>query len=472
MKPKFQSYSFLIITAVLVVSCAVGPKYQRPEIISPESFIYNTLPDTVLNQKWWEIFNDETLEAIIDTALKNNKDIQIAVKRIEQAAYTVGYNKADLWPAFGYSGAAQTGNIAQNGGVLDEPSPFYGGAANVNWELDFWGKYRRATQAAKAELLASEYGMRTVQIGIISNTASLYFQLQDYRARLIVSHETLETRMKSLGIISHRFENGIIPEIDLNQAQIQEAIAAANVPYYENLVANTEHSLGILLGQNPGPIESGRFSESFLPDSIPAGIPSDLLERRPDIAASEQLLRAQTARIGVAQAMRFPSISLTGSLGAASGDLTTLISQDAVVWSLAGNFTGPIFNFGKNRRRVQIERAKTEQFALEYENTILKAFAEVENALIGVNAAGRELVAYKRQLIAATNAEKLSWARYDGGVTSYLEVLETQRMLFDSQLIILNAKNKLLNSYVLLYKALGGGWITKDEMNAAEAEAE
>lgn len=446
----------------------VGPKFQKPEIESPKTFMYSTSTDSIVNLKWWELFNDTILKALIDSTLINNKDVRIAASRIKEAAFVVGYNRADLFPAIGYNGSAKRGNDGQTGTPLYETGNLFSGVGNIYWEFDFWGKYRRATQAAKAELLASEYGMRSVQIELISGIASLYFQLLDFKTRLTISKETLDSRKESLNIISERYNEGIIPEIDLNQAQIQEAIAEANVPYYERLVANTEHALSVLMGKNPGKIESNELMGFTIPPEIPTGIPSDLLQRRPDILIAEQLLKAQNERIGVAQALRFPSIGLTGLFGVASTDLSNLLSGDAVVWSLAGDITGPIFNFGKNKRRVEIERERTEQLLLEYEKTVLNAFADVEDALIGVETVNRELKALQRQLTAAGIAAELSRARYDGGVTSYLEVLETERSLFDSQLRTADAYQRLLNSYVFLYKVLGGGWINEEEALNAE----
>lgn len=450
----------------------VGPKFQSPEMDSPTSFKYDSSAvfDSILNLQWWEIFEDEKLEALIDSALNNNKDALIAAKRVEEAAYVVGYNRADLFPSIGYDGAALRGNMGQNGAPMGSTQNLFSGVGNVYWEIDFWGKYRRATEAAKAELLASEYGQRSVQVALISNMANLYFQLVDFNARLAISKETLETRRESLRIIQERYNEGIIPEIDLNQAQVQEAIAAANVPFYERNVANVEHAIKILLGDYPDKVEATLIKNLDIPDSIPTGIPSELLVRRPDILAAEQTYKAQNARIGVAQAMRFPSISLTGMFGTASSDIGNLLSGDAMVWSAAAGITGPIFNFGKNKRRVEIERARAQQAKLAYERTVLEAFAEVEDALIAVNTISREIEAYERQLKAAENAAILSRERYDGGVTSYLEVLETDRSLFESELRTVDAFQRLLNSYVFLYKALGGGWINEEEMNNAAAE--
>lgn len=458
---KNASLTFVL---VILAGCMAGPKFSRPATHLPDFYRYDTTPDTIYNLAWWEIFRDPQLEAMIDTALKNNLEIAMAARRIEQAAYAVGYNRADLFPALGYDGGVNYGNMGQGGLPLGEESTLFSGMGNVYWEIDFWGKYRRATEAARAELLASELGMQTVQLSVISSVARLYFQLQDFNGRLQVSRSTLITRQQARWIIEERFEKGIVPELDLNQAIIQEAIAEASVPFYESQVAQTEHALSILLGEYPGKIQVGALDSSQLPDSIPAGLPSYLLERRPDIAALEQQVKAQNSRIGIAQAMRFPSFSLTGALGTASTDLSNMLTGDAVVWSVAGNITGPIFNFGKNKRRVEIERARTEEMMLSYQNAVLMAFGEVENALVGVDATRRELAAYERQLTAADKAAKLSWARYDGGVTSYLEVLESERQLFDSELRTLNARFQLMNAYVILYKALGGGWMSPEQI--------
>jgi multidrug efflux system outer membrane protein len=458
-------YYLSFFTAIFgLSSCAVGPKFQSPSVVSPTTYIYDSVEtDTIVNLEWWELFKDEKLDTLVKLALANNKDAQIAASRIQEAAFIVGFNRADYFPQIGYNGSAIRGNIGPGGTPSEAFGNLFTGVGNVYWEIDFWGKYRRATEAAKAELLASEYGKRNLEISLISGVSTLYFQLMDFKARLRISQGTLVSRKESLRIIGERFKEGIIPEIDLNQAQVQEAIAAANVPLYERLVANTEHALSVLIGANPKSFDTKLLIDQSIPPEIPNGIPSDLLQRRPDILQAEQIYKAQNARIGVAQAQRFPSISLTGALGAASSDLSNFLSADAMVWSASAGITGPIFNFGKNKRRVDIERERAQQAKLSYENTVIKAFQEVEDALIGVSTVVRELEAYERQLRAAENAARLSKARYDGGVTSYLEVLETERSLFESELKAADAYQRMLVSYVQLYKALGGGWISEQE---------
>ena len=256
----------------------------------------------------------------------------------------------------------------------------------------------------------------------------------------------------------------------MNQAQIQEAIAAAAVPQYERAVAQIEHALSILLGRNPGPVLRGiQLEDQAIPPDIPPGLPSTLVQRRPDIMEAEQYVAAQNAMIGYAQAMRFPAFSLTGLLGVASPELSTAALNAA--WSVSGTIFGPIFNFGKNKRRVEMERKKTEQAYLMYDQSVLNAFKETEDALIAVTTYKDELVAVVRQRDAAANAAKLSRARYDEGITSYLEVLDSERTLFDASLNASATLQNRLNSYVDLYKAIGGGWISKEEKAAAEQAA-
>ena len=466
-------YALFIILALS--SCKVGPKFQKPVTNSPTTFRFDsdaTQTDTIINLKWWEMFNDEELKALIDTALKFNPDVLIAASRIEEARAVVGFNKADQWPAIGYDGSgARTQNSIPGLGI-DGPYNNFSGAATLAWELDFWGKYRYATEAARAELLATDYSHRVVQVSLISSVASTYFILLDFDARLEISKMTMESRKESMRIIEERYNEGIVPEIDLNQAQIQEAIAAAAIPFYERLVAQTENALSILLGNNPGDIKRSRkLKEEVIPPEIPSGIPSAILARRPDINAAEQLLAAQNARIGIAIAQRFPSISLTGMLGAASNDLSTITTGDALVWSVGGGIVGPIFQFGKNKRRVEIERQRFYQDSLNYVNTVLRAFQEVEDALIEIQTLNKESIARDRQMKAAENASMLSYERYDGGVTSYLEVLDSDRSKFNAQLAATEVYQLYINSYVFLYKALGGGWISEEEIKQAEEAA-
>ncbi|HEC44924.1 MAG TPA: efflux transporter outer membrane subunit [Bacteroides sp.] len=470
---KISMKRILIYIPVLILAvngCMVGPNLEKPEVVSPEEYRFVSTPqDSLEDLAWWELFGDEYLNNLIDTALKHNPSAKIAASRILEAEAILGFNRADIYPRFGYDGSAtrQKPNPQMQG---TDPGNLFAFGANVFWEMDFWGKYRRATQAARAELIASEYGYQTVQLSLISGVADLYFQLLGLQASLEISERTWETRKVALEIIQERYNKGIIPELDLNQAQIQEAIAAGAIPFYERLVSQTENALSTLVGLNPRAVEYGPLRELIESPDIPAGLPSELLERRPDVLAAEQLFYAQTARIGVAQAMRFPSISLTAGLGAVSTDLSSFSAGSNLAWSLGGGIVGPIFNFGKNKRRVEVEHQRAEQSLFAYEETVLQAFREVEDALIEIETLNRELEAVNRRVIAAVNAATLSEARYNGGQTSYLEVLESDRQMFNAELAAAETYQLHLNSYVKLYKALGGGWATDVERQQAQQD--
>ena len=459
------SVAALLLLGVFLYSCAVGPDFQKPETQVPKYFTnYDSLAvDTLVNLKWWEIFNDPILDTLVITALKQNKNVNIAIARIEEARANLGFTEADIYPRFDIQGEAKRGNYAGSGIQLDSETNGFFIAPVVNWEIDFWGKFRRANESAQAQYLASEFSLRKIQISLISEVVSTYFLLLDYRERLKISESTLESRMESLRIIQERFDKGIVPEIDLNQAQIQKEIAATTVPLYKRLAVQTENSLSILLGKLPASIKSGTGLENRdIPPVIPTGLPSQLLVRRPDIAESEYLLQSQNAQIGVTVAKMFPAISLTGLFGLASDDLSTLTVGDPA-WSISGTLLGPLFNFGKNTSRVEVEEAQTRQALYQYEYTVINAFREVEDALIDVRTYKEQLESLTRQYLAAKNAEKLSRMRYDLGVTSYLEVLESERTLFSAELQLSEIRQSTFNSYIRLYKALGGGWISKDE---------
>lgn len=454
-------------------SCSMGPDFQKPEVETPAQYRYDSLKiDSVATLKWWDLFNDPVLDTLIITALRENKNLLVAISRIEEARANLGFTGADRYPKLDIKADALRGNItAKQLGIEQTGNSFFIGPV-LSWEIDFWGKFRRATESARAQLLASEFSLRTVQISLISEVISTYFLLMDFRQRLEIATNTLAAREKSLNIIQHRFDRGIVAEIDLNQSQIQKEIAAVAIPVFERLAAQTENALRILLGKLPGEIKEGYpLHDQIIPPDIPTGLPSDLLIRRPDIAEAEYLLMAQNANIGVAVAKMFPSISLTGVLGLASSDLSTL-TDGSTAWSLSGGLLGPLFNFNKNTLRVEIEEARTEQALYKYENTVLIAFREVEDALIEVETYKRQLAAKQRQFNAAKNAENLSQQRYDQGVTSYLEVLESQRSSFNAELELSEVKKDYLNAYVKLYKSLGGGWITKEEMDEAENQTE
>ena len=482
MTKKLITYGTLgFMTMLFIVSCKVGPNYVEPEDKTPVEFRFTAeKTDSIINFKWWEIFNDPTLDTLIHTALRENKNLLIAASRIEQARANFKFNKADMGPKFGVQADAGVQNqfFGQN---LDQNLETYGASATLNWELDFWGKFRRGNEAAQAELLASFYGKRAIEVALISEVAINYFQLLDFQTRLDISEKTLASRDTSLQIIQARFDKGYTHIIDVNQAEIQKAIAQVSVPTFQREIGFAENNLSILLGRNPSSIITPKtLIEYQVPDTVPQGIPSELLARRPDIMEAAQLYRAQNARIGVAQAMRFPAISLTGMLGVGSNDLSTLL-DNGLGWSAGASLLGPLFEWGKNVRRVDIEREIARQSLFSYENTVLTALLEVDNSLISLQTLRDELAANEYKLGAAENASYLSRQRYFQGVTSYLEVIENQRQEFEARLSYSENYQRLLSAYIGLYKSLGGGWVTEaelekyalqlaDELNVNESE--
>ncbi|MHC4666018.1 MAG: efflux transporter outer membrane subunit [Planctomycetota bacterium] len=375
---KLVNIAALVVT-VSLAGCMVGPDFTKPVVEHPEHFRFaDAQAEAVVNLRWWELFDDPVLDSLVTTALHDNKDVMIAVSRIEQARASLGFVEADMYPRVDIEAGASRGSFVA-GRKVDTDNSFFI-APTLSWEIDFWGKFRRANEAALAQLMASEYSLRTVQISLISEVVSTYFLLLDFHQRLQISRQTLDSRVESFDIIQKRFSKGVIPEIDMNQAQIQKEIAEASIPVFERLISQTEHALSVLLGRFPGEIQrGGDLHHQVIPPYIPVGLPSTLLERRPDIAQARHLLHAQTARIGAAEALRFPSISLTGIAGFASTELDDLIS-DGDAWSVSGSLFAPIFDFDKNKLRVVIQEERTKQALYRYQNTVLIAFKEVEDA--------------------------------------------------------------------------------------------
>jgi len=467
--------TLFIITIIGLIfylaGCKVGPNYEQPILDNPEAFRFdNDLTDTIVNLKWWDLFEDPVLDTLIDIALEENKDVLQAAARVEAARANVGYTRADALPTINAIVGASYGNYS--GVKSAEAGGNFYAFPELVWEIDFWGKYRRSTEAARAQLLSTEYGMRQTQISLITSVVSTYFMLLDDMSKLEISRRTYASRDSGTQIIQSRYDYGVVPEIDLNQAQIQEAIAAASVPVYKRFLAYDQSTLSILLGRSPDSILVGsHLYDQKYPPEIPTGLPSQLLARRPDILSAEADYMEQNALIGVAVAMRFPAISLTGLIGGASTELSSF-TTGGFAWSVGGSLLGPLFQFGKNKRRVEQQRYLAEAARLNYESVVLQAFKDVEDALITIETLREELRAQEMRMKAAQNAEMLSQERYDKGVTSYLEVLESQRQSFDAQLSYSTVRRDLFIAYIDLYKALGGGWMSEAEMQAAETAEE
>jgi multidrug efflux system outer membrane protein len=446
----------------VLASCAIGPDFTRPAVPEPEAW-RQAAPtgEAIANLPWWEVFRDPVLQELIGAALVENREVRIAAARVEEAAARLGFTRADQFPSLRYEANATRAESSERiDGVPGSLGETYSAAGTSYWEIDLWGRLRRATESARAELLATEAAERGVTITVVAGVAQLYFTLRDLDARLAIAQRTLVSRRDSTALIRTRFEGGVVSELDVHQAEIEEATAAAAVPAFERETVRVESALAVLLGRAPGDIPRGEpLDDARLPAEVPPGLPVELLARRPDLVEAEQRAHAQMARVGIAEALRLPTLSLTAAGGLASSDLDDFSDSSANFWSVGGNLTGPLFEFGKNKQRVEVERARTEQAVLRYEGAVLNAFSEVETTLAAVRTYAVEHAARRRQVAAALAAARLSRARYDGGVTSYLEVLDIERSLFNAELAETQTLQERYNALVELYKALGGGWM-------------
>jgi len=444
---------------VILSGCMFGPNYQRPDLVTPELY-HEPAPsgESIANLLWWELYQDKTLQEFIRIALIENKNLGVAFERINEARASLGFTRADQFPFIDYSGGISKKKFPDEAqSSLSREIAVI--SADAFFELDLWGKLRRSTEAARAQLLATEEAYRSLTISLVSEVANSYFLIRDLDQQLAITRRTLASRAGSTQIINERLKQGFVPELDLNQAQIEEADAAITVHQLERAIGQAENALGILLGRPPGQIKRGSvLTRQTLPPAIPSGLPSELIQRRPDVLQAEQELVAQNARIGVAQALRFPSIGLTASYGIESPDLSHFDPGESHFWSVGGDVFGPFLSYNKNVRRVDIERARTEQLVRTYEQSILQAFREVEDSLVAVRTYRDQHSVVSKQLAAAKNAAKLSRARYDAGETNYLEVLDSERSFFRAELSESETLRNYIVSVVSLYKALGGGW--------------
>jgi outer membrane protein, multidrug efflux system len=470
--------------ALLASGCALGPNYQRPAVPTPPT--WREIPvaeaQSLANTPWWELFDDPQLQELIRIALVENKDLKIAVERIEEARARYGFSKADFWPKVDLSGTAGRLRFSEGSLVhtpdgdaatadVDTERSIYSVSADVSWELDFFGRIRRTTEAQKALFLGTQEARRSAVLTLVADVARAYFELRDLDRRLDIARRTIESRREYLLLAKDRFEGGVTPEIDFRQAEAELRRVEVVVFDLERLIAVKENELSVLLGRSPGEVVRGRAAdEQKLPAAVPAGLPSELLDRRPDVREAEQSLAAFTANIGAAKALLFPRIALTGSFGFASTDLDTLFEGPSKSWNILGNLLQPIFNAGKNKRRVEVTESQQRQALYAYERTILQAFRETEDALVAYQKTGQQRTAQADRVKAERKVLELAELRYRGGVAAYLEVLDAQRSLFGAELDEAQTIGSNLVSLVRLYKALGGGWPSAPEAAGAASE--
>jgi multidrug efflux system outer membrane protein len=456
----------LALLCGLLLGCAVGPNYKRPSVNAPDTYRGLTAEEAAKteaaslgDQKWWEVFRDERLQDLIRTALQQNYDVRIAATRILQAQAQLGITRAGQLPAIAGGAEATNQRSAQSRFLPAFETSTNQVNLSLQWELDFWGKFRRATQAARANLLASQWARQAVISSLAGNVATAYFQVRELDLELEISRRTLASRQDSLRLTQLLSDHGATSLLDVRQAEQLVYTAGEQIPDLERRIEQQENFISILLGKNPAAVPRGRkLTEQPHAPEVPAGLPSSLLERRPDVRQAEQQLIAFNAQIGVAKAAYFPQITLTGTGGYQSSALTSLFSGPAGLWNFGASLTQPIFTGGRIRSGVRFAEAQQQEALLVYQQTIQQAFREVSDALVAYRKNQEFRMQQELLTRSAQDAARLSDMRYRGGVTSYLEVLTNETNYFSAELSLTQAQLNELLALVQIYKALGGGW--------------
>ena len=463
----------VLIAAGCATGCTVGPNYHRPAVQVPQSFrAPDPLPapqaESLADLKWWEVFRDADLQQLVRTALEQNYDLRDAVARVEAARANLGITRSDQFPQVGASGAVQLTRLSRDGSFTLPPSLV--SSQNRNWgeaslnllafEIDLWGRLRRATEAARANLLSADENRKAVVTTLVSDVATAYFTVRELDYELEISKATLAARRDSLNLTTYRQTGGVATMLDLRQAEQLVYTAAETIPSLQQQMEQTENQISLLLGKNPGEMirHQGAFNEDPFPPEVPAGLPSALLERRPDIRAAEQNLIAANAQIGIARAAYFPQVSLSGLIGGQSTQLSSLFSGPHSAWSFVPQITQPIFTAGRLRSTVKLAEAQRDSALIQYEKTIQTAFTEVSNALIAHQRVRESRVQQQALVTALEDRKRLAYARYTGGVDTQLNALDADRDLLQAELDLRQIRLNELLSVVQLYKALGGGW--------------
>src|SRR5262245_31767490 len=471
MKKQLRQLVIGIVIMNLLAGCMVGPKYRRPVAESPSVFrgdgdrAAGTDPSSLADLKWFEVFKDEQLQELIRTAFVNNYDLRQAVARVQAARANLGITRSEQFPNVTAGVDVTTlrnsssGQIALPGGASRDRT-FGTVVLNLlSFELDIWGRLRRATEAARADLLATEENRKAVMTTVVSDVASAYFNLLELDMELETARDTLATRQESLRLIQARQRGGVATMLDVRQAEQLVYGAAQTVPDVERLIEQTENRINLLLGKAPGPVARGReLTEQEQPPAVPPGLPSSLLERRPDIRAAEQNLIAANAVIGVAKAAYFPRISLTGLLGFESNQLSSLFTGATRTWQFVPSGALPNFTPGRIKSNVRLAKAQQQLALTQYEKTIQTAFGEVSDSLVEYHKV-KEIRAQQEALVTTLqDRSRLAYLRYWGGVDTQLNALDADRDLFSAELSLAQTRRNELLALVQLYKALGGGW--------------
>jgi multidrug efflux system outer membrane protein len=460
-----------VALALLTVSCTLGPDYKRPAVDLPQAFRGETgaasqsRPDSLADVKWAELFRDDTLTSLVSTALDQNFDLRIASERVLQARAAFRITRSDQFPVVDASIAATTARLSRTGAAGDIPDDVSADASftrigfGLGWELDVWGRLRRQTEAARAQYLATEEARRGVTTTLVADVTAAYLALRAFDAEAEIARRTRDIGAEGLRLTTARRDRGLVSGLDVRQAEQLLYTATGQIAAIERNIAETENALSLLLGRAPGEVPRGLSFDAFtVPPVVPAGLPSDLLERRPDIRQAEQELIAANAQIGAAKAEYFPRISLTGFFGTESRALSDLLSGPARTWSAGASAVAPIFNAGRTRGNVQLAEALQREAVVNYQRAIYVSLREVADALADHRKRAEERAEQERLVEALRRSAGLSTQRYQGGLDSYLQVLDAQRSLFQGELDLARVRWQELTSIVQLYRALGGGW--------------
>ena len=456
------------VAASLVTACTMGPNYRQPDVDVPRTFQYE--PQDAANSadtEWWKQFGDPVLDALIVEALANNRNVKVAAANVLQAAGVFMQARSQLFPQVGYDADARRARTSEAGvspevaRLIPNPQTSYQALLNATWEIDLWGRVQRLSEAARANALASDDARRGVILSLVASVATDYVQLRGLDSQLEIAKKTLGTYAESVNLFELQFKYGQVSQLNVAQAQSQYESAAVQIPLIESQIAQAETALSILVGRNPGPIARGKSVDDLALPTVPAGVPSSLLTRRPDLMQSEQTLIAANAQIGAAQALYFPTISLTGAFGSSSSELSNLFKGPARVWSYAGQLTGPIFTFGAVSGQVTQAEAAAEAALQNYRLSIQNSFGDVDNALIATAKLKEQIAAQQRLVAALSDYSRLARMQYTGGYTSYTTVLQAEQSLFPAELNLASMRASMLASSVNIYKAMGGGWVVE-----------
>jgi len=474
---RSRAFAWIVVAAAMLAGCAIGPDYRRPAVAEPPTFRGQAIAEvaSLADVPWWDVFQDPSLIALIREALPNNYDVRIAAARVQEARANLGVARSDFFPSLDYGVIAARGQVLPGvlgfpGARAPEPSNAYSATMTMSWELDLWGRIRRLNEGARATLLATEDARRGVWLTLVSDLAEAYFDLLSLDVRLQIARESTAAYQRTYDLFLDRFQLGAASKLETSRAEGALGEAQATIPQLESDIVARENQINILLGKAPGPIPRGRpmYEQPVVP-TVPAGLPSALLERRPDLRQAEEQLVSANARIGVAKAEFFPKLSLTALFGTASPELSALTGGSATIWAVAGMFSGPLLNAGRTLGTYRASIAQWEQARLQYEQSVLVALREVSDALTALGKLSEAETGQDRAVTALAEAVVHASERYRHGLASYYEVLEAQQQLYPAQNTLAQIRRNRLVTHVRLYKALGGGWSLTDTQWSGQA---